>query len=721
MLYFSKLKETQDMTKKIRTAVLAIVLSIFAAVSFCFVGNTLTSNGQRYTASAEVQVDQKVTELVNMVLAFPDAYENGTLAAAIAAYEAAYADANVTDQQRTAVDATAVVDDANRFDNIFDMHDYYHSLNEQSTDAANVVIALIDALGVIPDDVTVARTWWDKLIAAENAYAALSEQTKKYVTNYANLVAARTAFNGKMSIVKGWKTAVDNIVLPVTVANWDLVDIANTEWDKLSQDVRDVVAAETATYSHIVDKHDQAKAEKQAIIDALANVNTLIAAIPDSIPAVGNTTERDAYKQAVVDARTAYEALDTVATGTKDYFDTTYPQAKEKLVLAIDRLDVIDVEDLIAAIPVDVTLEAACLQAIETARTAYDALSDTQKADVQNYNVLEAAEATRDAKIAKVTQWKEDVAASRNGLADADLWSVDLNEYEETVADTLAYRYAQFTQDEKDYTVTVDGKADFDAIKAVSDARIADLNDRIANLPAPITMNDRDYVVQIHVDYNKLHETQQALVNYADFLPAYNKVMFATYFDKAVLEIDAQRDANKYTLSDKIMLNALKSILMSATPELQGIISTADLLEELVVAYADIDVLDLVEVKEELEGKIESLDQVINDKIDTAIANLTNGAIKDLQDAMDKAEFDIGKLQADLSELSNKVDNVVTSLKDYADQKDAQLKAELEEKIADLQAQIDKLQSKTTTTIIIFAILVAACAGAIVFLFVKKN
>lgn len=716
MLYFSKLKETQDMTKKIRTAVLAIVLSIFAAVSFCFVGNTLTSNGQRYTASAEVQVDQKVTELVNMVLAFPEAYDNGELTQAIADFEAAYNDVNVTDTQRNAVDATAVTG-STYYDNISDMYHYYDAADTQSTQAANVVIDLITNLGTV----TIARDFYLKLIAAENAYAALSEQTKKYVTNYADLVAARNAFNEKMGVVKDWKTAVENIVLPVTVANWDLVDAADDEWDELSQDVKDVVLLETATYGDLVAKHEDAQDQRQAIIDALANVNNLIAAIPDAIPAVGNTVDRDAYKQAVIDAKAAYEALDTVAAGTKDYFDATYPQAKEKLVLAIDRLEVIDVEDLIAAIPVDVTLEAACLQAIETARTAYDALSDTQKADVQNYNVLEAAEAIRNDKIAKVTQWKEDVAATRNGLADADLWSVDLNEYDETVADTLAYRYAQFTQDEKEYTVTVDGKTDFDAIKAVSDARIADLNDRIANLPAPITMNDRDYVVQIHVDYNKLHETQQELVNYAAFLPAYNKVMFATYFDKAVLEIDAQRDANKYTLSDKIMLNALKSILMSATPELQGIISTADLLEELVVAYADIDVLDLVEVKEELEGKIESLDQVINDKIDTAIANLTNGAIKDLQDAMDKAEFDIGKLQADLSELSNKVDNVVTSLKDYADQKDAQLKAELEEKIADLQAQIDKLQSKTTTTIIIFAILVAACAGAIVFLFVKKN
>ena len=701
MLYFSKLKETQDMTKKIRTAVLAIVLSIFAAVSFCFVGNTLTSNGQRYTASAEVQVDQKVTELVNMVLAFPEAYDNGELTQAIADFEAAYNDVNVTDTQRNAVDATAVTG-STYYDNISDMYHYYDAADTQSTQAANVVIDLITNLGTV----TIARDFYLKLIAAENAYAALSEQTKKYVTNYADLVAARNAFNEKMGVVKDWKTAVENIVLPVTVANWDLVDAADDEWDELSQDVKDVVLLETATYGDLVAKHEDAQDQRQAIIDALANVNNLIAAIPDAIPAVGNTVDRDAYKQAVIDAKAAYEALDTVAAGTKDYFDATYPQAKEKLVLAIDRLEVIDVEDLIAAIPVDVTLEAACLQAIETARTAYDALSDTQKADVQNYNVLEAAEAIRNDKIAKVTQWKEDVAATRNGLADADLWSVDLNEYDETVADTLAYRYAQFTQDEKEYTVTVDGKTDFDAIKAVSDARIADLNDRIANLPAPITMNDRDYVVQIHVDYNKLHETQQELVNYAAFLPAYNKVMFATYFDKAVLEIDAQRDANKYTLSDKIMLNALKSILMSATPELQGIISTADLLEELVVAYADIDVLDLVEVKEELEGKIESLDQVINDKIDTAIANLTNGA---------------GKLQADLSELSNKVDNVVTSLKDYADQKDAQLKAELEEKIADLQAQIDKLQSKTTTTIIIFAILVAACAGAIVFLFDKKN
>lgn len=91
-------------------------------------------------------------------------------------------------------------------------------------------------------------------------------------------------------------------------------------------------------------------------------------------------------------ARAAYDALSTddkalvtnIATLTKAETDyTALNQAEADKVIA-----------KIAAIPQPVTLKLATRDSIESARTAYDALTAEQKALVSNYAVLEAAEAT---------------------------------------------------------------------------------------------------------------------------------------------------------------------------------------------------------------------------------------------------------------------------------------------------------------------------------------
>ena len=159
----------------------------------------------------------------------------------------------------------------------------------------------------------------------------------------------------------------------VTLDSGDAIDAARAAYDKLPE-------AKKA----LVDNYEKLTAAEEAytaLVDAAA-----AKAVDDLIDAIGEVTLESG--DAIKAARAAYDALtDTQKELVKDYEELT--AAEEAYTNLVDAAAAKAVDDLIDAIG-EVTADSG--DAIKAARAAYDALTDTQKELVKNYEKLLAAE-----------------------------------------------------------------------------------------------------------------------------------------------------------------------------------------------------------------------------------------------------------------------------------------------------------------------------------------
>ncbi len=159
----------------------------------------------------------------------------------------------------------------------------------------------------------------------------------------------------------------------VTLDSGDAIDAARTAYDKLPE-------AKKA----LVDNYEKLTAAEEAytaLVDAAA-----AKAVDDLIDAIGEVTLESG--DAIKAARAAYDALtDTQKELVKNYEKLT--AAEEAYTALVDAAAAKAVDDLIDAIG-EVTADSG--DAIKAARAAYDALTDTQKELVKNYEKLLAAE-----------------------------------------------------------------------------------------------------------------------------------------------------------------------------------------------------------------------------------------------------------------------------------------------------------------------------------------
>ena len=159
----------------------------------------------------------------------------------------------------------------------------------------------------------------------------------------------------------------------VTLESGDAIDAARTAYDKLPE-------AKKA----LVDNYEKLTAAEEAytaLVDAAA-----AKAVDDLIDAIGEVTADSG--DAIKAARAAYDALtDTQKELVKNYEELT--AAEEAYTNLVDAAAAKAVDDLIDAIG-EVTADSG--DAIKAARAAYDALTDTQKELVKNYEKLLAAE-----------------------------------------------------------------------------------------------------------------------------------------------------------------------------------------------------------------------------------------------------------------------------------------------------------------------------------------
>ena len=159
----------------------------------------------------------------------------------------------------------------------------------------------------------------------------------------------------------------------VTLDSGDAIDAARAAYDELPE-------AKKA----LVDNYEKLTAAEEAytaMVDAAA-----AKAVDDLIDAIGEVTLESG--DAIKAARAAYDALtDTQKELVKNYEELT--AAEEAYTNLVDAAAAKAVDDLIDAIG-EVTADSG--DAIKAARAAYDALTDTQKELVKNYEKLLAAE-----------------------------------------------------------------------------------------------------------------------------------------------------------------------------------------------------------------------------------------------------------------------------------------------------------------------------------------
>ena len=243
-----------------------------------------------------------------------------------------------------------------------------HVLKAPDDPAVAAVKELIDAIG----EVTLESG--DAIDAARTAYDKLPEAKKALVDNYEKLTAAEEAYTALVDAAAA--KAVDDLIDAigeVTLESGDAIKAARAAYDTL-----------TDTQKELVKNYEKLTAAEEAytaLVDAAA-----AKAVDDLIDAIGEVTADSG--DAIKAARAAYDALtDTQKELVKNYEKLT--AAEEAYTALVDAAAAKAVDDLIDAIG-EVTADSG--DAIKAARAAYDALTDTQKELVKNYEKLLAAE-----------------------------------------------------------------------------------------------------------------------------------------------------------------------------------------------------------------------------------------------------------------------------------------------------------------------------------------
>jgi hypothetical protein len=265
-------------------------------------------------------------------------------------------------------------------------------LNAAFTEPYENVINLINAL---PDITVLTLEDETQVIAAREAYDALTVEEKALVTNYQDLIEAENKLNDLQKAFDD-QIAADAVIalinaLPevnaLTLEDEGQVEAARTAYDALTTDQQALVV----NYQTLLD----AEAALQLIqkgIDDQAAANIVISLI-DALPLVNNLTLED--EDQVEAARAAYDALtpDQKALVT-NYQELLDAEAKLDLLKqqALDQAAADDVIDLINALPEIEALTKEDEAQVVAARAAFDALTATQQSLVTNLAVLVNAE-----------------------------------------------------------------------------------------------------------------------------------------------------------------------------------------------------------------------------------------------------------------------------------------------------------------------------------------
>ncbi len=271
------------------------------------------------------------------------------------------------------------------------------SADEVSSCRVDLTITKINAIGTVTLDSK------DAIESARAFYDALSADEQTQVTNYSTLSAAEDSLtllqakDSAKTTLAAYKSAADyrqaqQTELSDAIAAGNTAIDNSTTTDAVNTALSDAKAAIDAikTAAQLSSEESattlsqtkaDAKTELAAYKDATdyreAQQTELSAAITSGNTAIDNATTADAVATALTNAKTAIDAIKTATQLTEE--ENT---AAEQLAIqgVIDKIDAIG------------RVSLSSRTAIETARSAYDELTETGQAAVTNYSTLTAAE-----------------------------------------------------------------------------------------------------------------------------------------------------------------------------------------------------------------------------------------------------------------------------------------------------------------------------------------
>ena len=270
----------------------------------------------------------------------------------------------------------------------------------------------------LPEEITLDDK--DDVEAARAAYEALTDDQKAFVDDETveKLTDAETAI-ADLEAAAAVTEQIETLPEAITVDDKDDVDAARAAYDALTDDQKALVDDETVT----------ALTEAEDAL-AAAQVTETINALPTEI------TDDDIDD--VIDASIAYEAL---TDNQKAKIDS---ETLKKLVSAAnavvkilgDKKEAENVANLINALPEKIT--SADKEAVEAARAAYDALSDDQKAYVDEDTVkklTDAEEALNTPVLLGDVDGDGEVTSLDATLIQRQIAFMDVKDFNETAAD----------------------------------------------------------------------------------------------------------------------------------------------------------------------------------------------------------------------------------------------------------------------------------------------
>ena len=247
-------------------------------------------------------------------------------------------------------------------------------LSQREMTALQETVQAIDALG----EITIDKG--DAIREARRKYDSLSDALKEQVTNYEILTAAEGQY-ARLEKEELYKAAqVDNYIQAieeVTLDSGETLRRAFELYDALS----DLGKAHVESYAELLEK-------QKAYEELLAASDAEAGAVVQMISELGEITLDSGA--AILNARAAYDALSEASRAKVTNYSTLVAaeEAYAKRIAASGE-QARAVVDLIDAIGT-VTLERE--ETILKARTAYDALDESAKARVTNYEKLTQAE-----------------------------------------------------------------------------------------------------------------------------------------------------------------------------------------------------------------------------------------------------------------------------------------------------------------------------------------
>ena len=310
--------------------------------------------------------------------------------------------------------------------------------------------------------------------------------------------------------------------------------------------------------------------------------------------------------------------------------------AEEKL----SKLQVENAESKISAIG-DVTLDSK--DAIKDARDTYDALTDDQKKQVTNYDVLEAAEK-------KLSDLQvENVKNKIDGIGEVTLSS-------SSTIKAARSAYNALTDDQKKQVTNYDVLEA--AEKKLSDLQVENVKNKIDGI-GEVTLSSSSTIKAARSAYNALTADQKKQVtNYDVLQKAESELSDLQKADAVVTKI---KNIGKVTLKSESKIKQARTAYNKLTDKQKTLVTNYDVLEKAEKDLADLKAADQVSKNITNIGTVtlESEDAIKEAR--TAYDALTD-AQKELvsnKDVLEKAEKDLADLKA-ADQVSKNITNIGT-------------------------------------------------------------